>query len=71
MKASELIEALKEGIERVGDQQIHIEAELNGARTEQTASDVLFGRNRILLVSKEAMDADPINALPIIERETN
>lgn len=69
MKASRLVEHLNNHIKDHGDSEVSLEAELNGGRTEQKLFDVLSGNNQVLLVSKEAMDADPINQLPTIQPE--
>ncbi len=71
MKISELIKYLNEAIERDGDNEVSIEAELDGRRTEQRLFDVYGGSKTLLLVSKEAVEADPINALPAVELEIN
>ena len=66
MKASELIETLEWHIKEFGDHEVFLEAELEGKRTEQALYDALSGGRKILLVSKEACDADPLNKLPQI-----
>lgn len=65
MKASELIEALKRSIERFGDKDVRIQVEGAGKRFEQCAADVHTGPFTVVVISKEAMDADPLNALPV------
>lgn len=64
MKATDVVKFLEANIKEFGDQKVHIETELNGARSEQAVYDVLVCGNRFLLVSAEACAADPINHLP-------
>jgi len=63
VKASKLIEHLQSVVEKFGDQPVFLEAESEGRRTHQAVCDVLANGAEFILVSKEAMDADPINNL--------
>lgn len=71
MKASELVKALQASIEQFGDvETVHLEVEhSNGKRTAQEIADVLSNGDKIVLVSREAVNADPLMKLPIV-RET-
>ena len=61
MTVKQLIEYLTGLLE---DMSVRIETAYNSIRNQQDIHDILVGNEEILLVSKEAMDADPINQLP-------
>lgn len=70
MKASELVKTLQGTIEHAGDIDVSIEAAVpGGGRTEQRVYEVLGNKNKILILSKEAWDADPLMSLPIMDSD--
>lgn len=66
MKVSEVIKALEKAIAQEGDVDVKVECEFQGRRSCQKLADVYIGRY-VLFVSQEAIDADPINQLPVNE----
>lgn len=69
MKATELAKIIMGSVAAHGDYDVYVQAEFNGARSEQKAFDIWWGNNQVILVSKEAMDADPLLALPTISAD--
>ncbi len=67
MNLQKLKQAL-DGIRATDNVEVKIEASINGVRVEQSIQDVLTGGSplRILLVSQEAIDADPLLSLPVM-----
>lgn len=71
MKISELIKSLQHcESEQGGDFLVSIETgdKTTGRRIEQVVFDVLLS-NRVLLVSKEANELDPLNSLPVCDSD--
>lgn len=68
MKASELVKQLQAAIEQEGDAEVRMEVCREGQRFTQGADYVLGRPAGFLVLSQEAWDADPINALPIHEK---
>lgn len=66
MKASELIKFLGNCIERVGDQEIELQVEFTGKRSQQKLFDIWCSDEQIVLASKEAVENDPLLSLPTL-----
>lgn len=65
MKISELVAILNKTKDTAGDLVVRIETSTKDkVRVEQDIFDVLIGGNRVILVSKEALEADPLLDLP-------
>jgi len=65
------LKTMKTVLERcsdVGNLPFYIETCHDGVRVEQAAFDVLLGKDKILIVSKEAMDAGDLSFLPEVEK---
>lgn len=60
MTVSELIKSLNKAFEMEGDKNVRIQTTNGESRTEQDIFDVWIGHEGIVLVSKEAMDKDPL-----------